>query len=140
MQKGYKGLGIWLGILALIYIIYSMTISSLFNSEKLVYSDLVSAIKKEQVVSMTINGNTVSAEFIDIDENSPAMPTQKPVDGEDKKIPTKTHKIKIPSIDALYQDVGDEMATLVEEGTLKQEVYESSISWTTVQILHLLFL
>ncbi|MBR5271544.1 MAG: ATP-dependent zinc metalloprotease FtsH [Clostridia bacterium] len=140
MQKGYKGLGIWLGILALIYIIYSMTISSLFNSEKLVYSDLVSAIKKEQVVSMTINGNSVTAEFIDIDENSPAMPTQKPVDGEDKKIPTKTHKIKIPSIEALYQDVGDEMATLVEEGTLKQEVYESSISWTTVTNIALIVL
>ena len=117
-----------------------MTISSLFNSEKLVYSDLVSAIKKEQVVSMTINGNSVTAEFIDIDENSPAMPTQKPVDGEDKKIPTKTHKIKIPSIEALYQDVGDEMATLVEEGTLKQEVYESSISWTTVTNIALIVL
>ncbi len=140
MQKGYKGLGIWLGLLALIYIIYSMTISSLFDSEKLVYSDLVGAIKKEQVVSMTINGNSVTAEFIDIDENSPAMPTQKPVNGEDKKIPTKTHKIKIPSIEALYQDVGDEMATLVEEGTLKQEVYESSISWTTVTNIALIVL
>ena len=129
MQKGYKGLGIWLGILALMYIIYSMAISSMVNGEKLVYSDLVSAIKKEQVVSMTINGNTVTAQIIDDDKNTntpPKVPT------DDKEIPTTTHKIKIPSIEVLYQDVGDEMATLVEEGTLKQEVYESNISWSTI--------
>ncbi len=129
MQKGYKGLGIWLGILALMYIIYSMAISSVFDKEKLVYSDLVSAIKKEQVVSMTINGNTVTAEIIDEDKNT-NTPPKAPTD--DMAVPTTTHKIKIPSIDALYQDVGDEMATLVEEGTLKQEVYESNISWTTI--------
>ncbi len=129
MQKGYKGLGIWLGILAIMYIIYSMAISSMVNGEKLVYSDLVSAIKKEQVVSMTINGNTVTAQIIDEDKNT-NTPPKTPTD--DKEIPTTTHKIKIPSIEALYQDVGDEMATLVEEGTLKQEVYESNISWTTI--------
>ncbi len=129
MQKGYRGLGIWLGILALMYIIYSMAISSVFEKEKLVYSDLVSAIKKEQVVSMTINSNTVTAQIIDEDKNT-NNPPKAPTD--DKDIPTTTHKIKIPSIEALYQDVGDEMATLVEEGTLRQEVYESNISWTTI--------
>ncbi len=127
MQKGYKGLAIWLGILAIMYLIYSMAISSMVNSEKLVYSDLVSAIKKEQVVSMTINGNTVTAHIIDEETNNPQ---KNPADTSE--IPTTTHKIKIPSIEALYQDVGDEMATLVEEGTLKQEVYESNISWSTI--------
>ncbi len=131
MQKGYKGLGLWLGILALMYVIYSMTISGIVNGEKLVYSDLVSAIKKEQVVSMTINGNTVTAQIIDEDaDKNTNTPSKTPTD--DKEIPTTTHKIKIPSIEALYQDVGDEMATLVEEGTLKQEVYESNISWSAI--------
>lgn len=135
MQKGYKGLGIWLAVLVIMYIAYSMALSNV-TGEKMVYSDLVQAIKNEQVISLTINGNNVTAVMkadSDISEEAPsdANPTEQP---------TKTEKVKIPSIDALYTDVGDEMAIQVEEGTLKQEVYETQISWTLISNIVLIIL
>lgn len=135
MQKGYKGLGIWLAVLVIMYIAYSMALSNV-TGEKMVYSDLIQAIKNEQVISLTINGNNVTAVMkadSDISEEAPsdANPTEQP---------TKTEKVKIPSIDALYTDVGDEMAIQVEEGTLKQEVYETQISWTLISNIVLIIL
>ncbi len=144
MQKGYKGLGLWLAILIVIYIAYSTAVSNV-TSEKMVYSDLVQAIKNEEVISIAINGNTVTAIMKDLTEEESNTPnTASPTPGEDTdsedNIPTKTHKIKIPSIDALYADVGDEMTIQVEEGTLKQEVYESKISWTLISNIFLILL
>ena len=94
---------------------------------------------------MSINGNTVTAVMKDTSKEDPAtQSTASPTPTEDaespEKIPTKTHKIKIPSIDTLYTDVGDEMAIQVEEGTLKQEVYETKISWTLVSNIFLIAL
>ena len=144
MQKGYKGLGIWLAILIVIYIAYNSMVSNA-TADKMVYSDLVQAIKNEEVISMSINGNTVTAVMKDTsktEENIQSTPSPTPTENAEQteKISTKTHKIKIPSINALYTDVGDEMAIQVEEGTLKQEVYETKISWTLVSNIFLIIL
>ncbi len=41
-------------------------------------------------------------------------------------------KVKIPSLDTLQADVGKEMNDQMDKGTLKQEAYETKISWTAV--------
>ena len=114
-QKGYKGLGIWLAVLVVCYIIYNVFVGRMMSDEtKLVYSDLVQAIKNEKVTELFINGNDVTAK----------------IDDGTKK--GKTAKVTIPSVEALYADVGDEMSIQVEEGKLKQEAYESKISWVAI--------
>ena len=135
MQKGYKGLGIWLAVLVIMYFAYSMALSNV-TGQKMVYSDLVQAIKNEQVISLTINGNNVTA-VMKTDSNA----TEDTSDNSNSTVrPTKTEKVKIPSVDALYTDVGDEMAIQVEEGLLKQEVYETQISWTLISNIVLIIL
>jgi len=135
LQKGYKGLGIWLAVLVIMYFAYSMALSNV-TGQKMVYSDLVQAIKNEQVISLTINGNNVTA-VMKTDSNA----TEDTSDNSNSTVrPTKTEKVKIPSVDALYTDVGDEMAIQVEEGLLKQEVYETQISWTLISNIVLIIL
>ena len=65
-QKGYKGLGIWLGVLILCYILYNVFVGRVMNDEtKLVYSDLIQAIKNEKVTELLIEGNEVTAKIND---------------------------------------------------------------------------
>lgn len=114
-QKGYKGLGIWLAVLILCYILYNVFIGRMMSGEsQLVYSDLIQAIKNEKVTELLINGNEVTAHIDDGSKNGTVA------------------KVTIPSVDTLYADVGDEMSIQMEEGTLKQEAYESKISWLTI--------
>ena len=114
-QKGYKGLGIWLGVLILCYILYNVFVGRVMNDEtKLVYSDLIQAIKNEKVTELLIEGNQVTAKIND---------------GSKKG---KVARVTIPSVDTLYADVGDEMSIQMEEGKLKQEAYESKISWVAI--------
>lgn len=114
-QKGYKGLGVWLAVLIVCYIIYNIVIGHMMSGDtKLVYSDLIQAIKNEKVTELVINGNEVTAHIDDGSKNGTVA------------------KVTIPSVDTLYADVGDEMSIQMEEGTLKQEAYESKFSWVVV--------
>lgn len=114
-QKGYKGLGIWLAVLIGCFLIYNILASQIMsNTPKLVYSDLVQAIKNETVTEILISGNTVTAK----------------IDDGTKK--GTIAKVNIPSVETLYADVGDEIAIQMEEGTLKQEAYESKFSWSVI--------
>ena len=93
MQKRFKGLGVWVAMLVVAYLIYMFAVGFGASQTKMVYSDLVSSIKSEQVSSMLV---------------------------------------KIPSLDTLQADVGKEMNDKMDKGTLKQEAYETKISWTAV--------
>lgn len=114
-QKGYKSLGVWLAVLIGCYLVYNLFAAQIGNGDaKLVYSDLINAIKNEKVSELFINGNTVTAK---IDDGS-------------KK--GAVAKVSIPSIETLYADVGDEMAIQMEEGKLKQEAYQAKFSWIAI--------
>ena len=114
MKKGYRGIAAWLVALVGMYIIYNMVIGSVMNANKLVYSDLVGYIKNNQVSELVINGNSVTARINDGTKKGTA------------------HKIEIPSTEVFYNDVGNIIKAQMEAGTLKQEAYESKISWTAV--------
>ena len=90
MQKGYKGLGIWLAVLVIMYFAYSMALSNV-TGQKMVYSDLVQAIKNEQVISLTINGNNVTA-VMKADSNASEDTSN---NSNSTVRPTKTEKIKM---------------------------------------------
>ena len=110
MQKRFKGLGEWVAMLVVAYLIYMFAVGFGASQTKMVYSDLVNSIKSEQVSSMLVSGNTVTVTLTNGDKA----------------------KVKIPSLDTLQADVGKEMNDQMDKGTLKQEAYETKISWTAV--------
>ena len=114
MQRGLRNLGLWAAFLIGIYIIYSIVVGSMTHTDKMVYSDLVRAIKQENVTNMVISGNTVTA-------------TVKDAKGKDT-----VQKIEIPSLEILQNDVGTMINDQMDAGTLKQEAYQSKISWVAV--------
>ena len=77
----------------------------------MVYSDLVNAIKSEQVTSMNVNGNTVTVTLAD-----------------NKGVA----KVTVPSLETLHNDCGEEIEQQMAQGKLKQEATESKISWSAV--------
>lgn len=110
MQKKFRGFGIWIAMIILAYLIYSFVITLNMTQVKMVYSDLVNAIKSEQITEMTVSGNTVNVTLKN-GQNS---------------------KVKIPSLDTLNADAGKEIQEQMSKGTLKQEAYENKISWTVI--------
>lgn len=110
MQKRVRGLGIWLAMLIIAYLIYAFVWSMNSSTIKMNYSDLVSSIKSEQVQSMSVTGNDVSVVL---------------------KNGNKA-KVTILSTDNLQADVGAEMNKQMSEGALSVEVLEAKISWAVV--------
>lgn len=110
MQKRFRGIGVWIAMLLVAYLLYTLVLGIGGMQQKPVYSDLVNRIKAEQVTAMIVSGNSVTATFTD----------------------GKSAKIKIPSLETLQADVGDEIAAQMAKGALKQEAYEIRFSWTAV--------
>lgn len=110
MQKRFRGIGVWIAMLLVAYLLYTLVLGIGGMQQKPVYSDLVNRIKAEQVTAMIVSGNSVTATFTD----------------------GKSAKIKIPSLETLQADVGDEIAEQMAKGALKQEAYEIRFSWTAV--------
>lgn len=110
MHRNFKGIGIWIAMLIIVYMLYSFFVAMTHNQVKMVYSDLVNNIKTEQVKNMSINGNTVTVTLVN----------------------GQMAKVQIPSLDTLQSDVGEEISQQMEKGSLTQEAYESKISWTVI--------
>lgn len=110
MRRNFKGIGIWIAMLIIVYMLYSFFVAMTHNQVKMVYSDLVNNIKTEQVKNMSINGNTVTVTLVN----------------------GQMAKVQIPSLDTLQSDVGEEISQQMEKGSLTQEAYESKISWTVI--------
>lgn len=110
MQKKFKGLGAWITTLIIAYLIYFFAFNSVSSEVRMVYSDLVSSIKSEQVSSIMISGNTVNVTLKDGNKA----------------------KVQIPSLETFQHDVGEAVSEQMQNGTLKQEAYETKISWSVV--------
>lgn len=114
MQKGVRSLALWAAFLLGIYIIYTIIAGAFTKTEKMVYSDLVAAIKNEAVTNMVVNENTVTA-------------TVKDVNGKEF-----IQKIEIPSLEVFQNDVGTMINDQMDEGKLTQEAYRPKISWVAL--------
>lgn len=125
MQKRFKGFGMWIALFIGIYLIYVFFSNMMSPRVKMVYSDLVQAIKNEQVSAMQISGNNVTVSLITGDGTV-----------------VRNAKVKIPSLDVLQADVGEEIAEQMDKGTLKQEASSVGASWVSVGdlLLSLVFL
>ena len=110
-KKPFRGIGMWLSILLIAYVIYSVISSTMIQTNRMVYSDLVNDIKSEQVTNMNVNGNTVTVTLAD-----------------NKGVA----KVTVPSLETLHNDCGEEIEQQMAQGKLKQEATESKISWSAV--------
>lgn len=110
LQKRFRGIGVWVAMLIIAYMLYSVFVGMTNNQVRMVYSDLVQSIKSGQVTGMSVNGNTVTVSLSD----------------------GQMAKVQIPSLDTLQADAGKEINEQMANGTLKQEAYESKISWTVI--------
>ncbi|MCD8390978.1 MAG: ATP-dependent zinc metalloprotease FtsH [Firmicutes bacterium] len=113
MQNRFKGIGAWVAIFIVVYLLYSFVANSLNASKTMIYSDFVSAVKQNKVSEFVINGTDITAKISD-------------ESGE------KTYKIQIPSQETLMTDVGEDLREQMANGTVKQEAYQSKISSSLV--------
>ena len=58
MQKRFKGLGVWVAMLVVAYLIYMFAVGFGASQTKMVYSDLVNSIKSDACVGKYRNGDT----------------------------------------------------------------------------------
>lgn len=108
-----RDIGVWVVLLVVAYMIYSHY-STLGKNKgpEVVYSDLVSAIKNEQVESMVISDNTIVAEINDTE-----------------------CEVVIPSVDTLYKDVGSDISDQTARGVLTIKAKKSGFSLTNLLYL-----
>lgn len=104
MKKIAKEIGIWIIMFAVAYIGYSYFIGG-DKTPEIMYSDLISSIKNEKVEAIVI---------------------------EDKKISARIDGVEcealIPSVDALYNDVGDDLADQMARGVIDISTKEQKFS------------
>ena len=116
LHRKTRGIGMWIVTLIALYIGFSFITGILMPQNKMVYSDLVSAIKAKEVSEIIIDGNDVTA----------TIPVLKEQGLRSDKV-----KVQIPSLDIFQADVGDEMRAQMAAGTLSQEADES-MSWIPI--------
>ena len=124
MQKNIKSIAMWLAFLLGIYIIYTTILGTFSTGKRMVYSDLVRAIKEETVVNMVVNEDSATVTIMD----------------ETGK--ESIHKIEIPSLEVLQNDVGVLINDQMDAGILTQEAYRTKISFTAISnvILIIIFI
>ena len=106
MQKAYKGVGKWIGIMLLIMIV-SFILQT--PSKKMTYSEFVNQINNENISKMVIDENKVTCYLKDSKDGAAQI-------------------VNIPSHEALQNDCGQQISQQMKAGTLEQEAASKKIS------------
>lgn len=114
MRKFLREFGIWIVLLAVVYIAYVFLTNSGDRRPEILYSDLISSIKNEQVIKMELSDDNVIA-------------TIKGEDGKDTECTAV-----IPSVDILYDDAGDDISDQITRGVLEIESHPQGFSLMSV--------
>lgn len=114
MRKFLREFGIWIVLLAVVYIAYVFLTNSGDRRPEILYSDLISSIKNEQVIKMELSDDNVIA-------------TIKGENGKDTECTAV-----IPSVDILYDDAGDDISDQITRGVLEIESHPQRFSLMSV--------
>ena len=109
MRKFFREFGIWIVIIAVAYIAYTLIGSTANRQPEILYSDLIASIKNEQVESMELSDTSVTAVI---------------KDGSS----TTECKAKIPSVETLYEDAGTDIEDQMARGVLSVEANQQRFS------------
>lgn len=119
MRKFFKEFGIWIVIIAVAYIAYTLIGSTANRQPEILYSDLIASIKNEQVESMELSDTTVTAVIKDGSSSTEC-------------------KAKIPSVETLYEDAGTDIEDQMARGVLSVEANQQRFS--LVSMIDVIFL
>ncbi len=106
MQTKNRNIFAWILAAAILISTYSLISSLMDTTVHSNYSSLVKSIKSGMVSELYISGTTATA-----------------------KVGDTIMSCEIPSYDVLQNDAGDEIVTMIENGTLKYQVAPPKISW-----------
>ena len=117
MQKKFKNVSSWLFIIFIALFLYSMVFGIADSGVSVAYSDFINLVKNEKITKIDLCEDEVTAIYPDgvIVRDGAARNT---------KI-----KVRIPSTDALYSDIGNHISEQTAMGKLKFTVCEPKVSW-----------
>ena len=116
MQKRNKGLGMWLLAAVMIFLIFSLFMNISRPTVQVAYSDFVKLVKSTQVKEIDLCGDEITAQLKDGVQIS-------------DKYKYREVKVRIPSTDVFYNDVGSVMQAQIDADELKLTVCEPKVSW-----------
>ena len=125
MQKGFKGIGVWIVAIIVIMLFYQSFMGIANPSVSVSYSDFINLVKKESISKIDLCEEEIEA----IVKNAEDIPEKYIKRGQSF---LRTIDVRIPSTDALYNDIGEEINTQTEQGTLEFTVCEPSFSWISL--------
>ncbi|MDO5397773.1 MAG: ATP-dependent zinc metalloprotease FtsH [bacterium] len=100
----------WLIIMLVFYLIYAFVFSGFGKPKEMAYSDMVNAIKKEEITSIYINGRNAEVTLAD----------------------SSQYKVILPSLETLQNDCGEEINAQMSTGKLRQAAKGNGIPWSSV--------
>lgn len=116
MQKRNKGLGMWLLAAVMIFLVFSLFVNISKPTVQVAYSDFVKLVKSTQIKEIDLCGDEITAQLKDGVQIS-------------DKYKYRELKVRIPSTDIFYNDVGSVMQTQIDADELKLTVCEPKVSW-----------
>ncbi len=117
MQKKFKNISSWLFVIFISLLLYSMVFGMTDSGVSVAYSDFINLVKTEKITKIDLCEDEITAICPDgvIIRDGAARNT---------KI-----NVRIPSTDALYNDIGNYINEQTAMGKLKFTVCEPKISW-----------
>ncbi len=109
-RKPFRGMASWLIIMVIFYLIYAFFFSGLGKTKEMAYSDMVNAIKHEEVTSLYIDDRNAEIKMKD----------------------DTRYKVVLPSLETLQSDCGDEINKQMQDGVLTQNAKAKGIPWSSV--------
>lgn len=125
MKKGFRGIGVWIMAIIVIMLFYQFFMGIANPSISVSYSDFINLVKKESISKIDLCEGEIEA----IVGNAEDIPEKYISRGQSY---IKRIDVLIPSTDALYNDVGDEINQQTEKGILEFSVCQPSFSWISL--------
>ncbi len=120
MQKKSSNFGMWIITVVVILFLLSVIRNIGDISLNVAYSDFINLVKNEQIKAIDLCEDEITAQLKD----------NVSVNGHSGNI--MQIKVRVPSTDALYSDVGEHLKTQIDQKTLTMTVCEPKTSWVSM--------
>jgi len=120
MQKKNSNFGMWIITAVVILLVLSVIRNIGDISLNVAYSDFINLVKNEQIKSIDLCEDEITAE---LKENVS-------INGHSSNV--MRIKVRVPSTDALYSDVGEHLKTQIDEKKIIMTVCEPKTSWVSM--------
>ena len=118
MQKKARNIGSWIFVAVIILIMYIMFAGMMNQRNTVAYSDFINLIKNEDIERIDLCDDEITA-VLKTDETQ-------------TNISQREITVRIPSVDVLYNDVGEQINSQSQNGLLTVTVCEPKISWMSI--------